>query len=123
METGTSEMDRVKLSHRIGSQTGGVHASFLADQPSAAGAVADPGSLEQFIFLRGKVGSVHYTPPTTAITSTNPYLFCVLCVLFLSLLFVPCMKLLFFNFLFFSCLLFYVCNFSFYVVVSTSFLP
>ncbi|CAN0479652.1 unnamed protein product, partial [Hapterophycus canaliculatus] len=57
METGTSEMDRVQLSRRIGSQTGGVYATFLADQPSAGGAVADPGALKQYLFLRGKVGS------------------------------------------------------------------
>lgn len=55
METGTSEMDRVQLSRRIGSQTGGVYATFLADQPSAGGAVADPASLKQYLFLRGKV--------------------------------------------------------------------
>ncbi|CAM9295585.1 unnamed protein product [Ectocarpus sp. 4 AP-2014] len=54
METGTSEMDRVQLSRRIGSQTGGVYATFLADQPSAGGAVADPGALKQYLFLRGK---------------------------------------------------------------------
>ena len=56
METGTSSMDRVQLSRRIGSQTGGVYATFLADQPSAGGAVADPKALKQFLFLRGKVG-------------------------------------------------------------------
>lgn len=55
METGTSEMDRVQLSRRIGSQTGGVYATFLADQPSAGGAVADPAALKQYLFLRGKV--------------------------------------------------------------------
>ncbi|CAM9995807.1 unnamed protein product, partial [Laminaria digitata] len=54
METGTSDMDRVQLSRRIGSQTGGVYATFLADQPSAGGAVADPKALKQFLFLRGK---------------------------------------------------------------------
>lgn len=58
METGTSDMDRVQLSRRIGSQTGGVYATFLADQPSAGGAVADPGALKQYLFLRGKVGLV-----------------------------------------------------------------
>lgn len=58
METGTSEMDRVKLSRRIGSQTGGVYATFLADQPSAGGAVAEPGALKQYLFLRGKVRGV-----------------------------------------------------------------
>ncbi|CAN0127407.1 unnamed protein product [Ectocarpus sp. 6 AP-2014] len=57
METGTSEMDRVQLSRRIGSQTGGVYATFLADQPSAGGAVADPGALKQYLFLRGKAVS------------------------------------------------------------------
>lgn len=55
METGTSEMDRVKLSRRIGSQTGGVYCTFLADQPSTDGAVADPGALKSYLFLRGKV--------------------------------------------------------------------
>lgn len=60
METGTSDMDRVQLSRRIGSQTGGVYATFLADQPSAGGAVADPGALKQYLFLRGKVGFVGF---------------------------------------------------------------
>lgn len=60
METGTSEMDRVQLSRRIGSQTGGVYATFLADQPSAGGAVADPAALKQYLFLRGKVSPVRW---------------------------------------------------------------
>lgn len=55
METGTSKLDRVQLSRRIGSQTGGVYASFLTDQPSTNGMVADVGALKSFLFLRGKV--------------------------------------------------------------------
>lgn len=55
METGTSKLDRVQLSRRIGSQTGGVYATFMGDQPSAGGAVADPSALKSFLFLRGKV--------------------------------------------------------------------
>lgn len=56
METGTSELDRVQLSRRIGSQTGGVYATFLAGQPYEDGVVADPMAMKQYLFLRGKVG-------------------------------------------------------------------
>ena len=56
MESGTSELDRVQLSRRIGSQTGGVYATFLNAQPFQGGVVADPGALKQYFFLRGKVG-------------------------------------------------------------------
>lgn len=59
-ETGTSKLDRVQLSRRIGSQTGGVYASFLTDQPSAGGSVADPGALKSYLFLRGKVNGRKY---------------------------------------------------------------
>ncbi|CAM9175968.1 unnamed protein product, partial [Ascophyllum nodosum] len=54
MESGTSELDRVQLSRRIGSQTGGVYATFLNAQPFQGGVVADPGALKQYFFLRGK---------------------------------------------------------------------
>ncbi|CAM9341622.1 unnamed protein product, partial [Choristocarpus tenellus] len=53
-ETGTSDLDRVQLARRIGSQTGGVYTTFLKEQPYKDGRVSDPDTLVSYLFVRGK---------------------------------------------------------------------
>ncbi|CAM9808892.1 unnamed protein product, partial [Discosporangium mesarthrocarpum] len=54
METGTSAMDRVQLSRHIGSHTGGVYATLMAEQPFVDGRVAGSDELKSYLFIRGK---------------------------------------------------------------------
>jgi Zn-dependent M16 (insulinase) family peptidase len=54
LESGTSKLDQVSLSRKIGAQTGGISASYYSDLKHTSGKIANPDDTILYFLLRGK---------------------------------------------------------------------